>query len=111
MVTGNENPPLIAKSIVSLWEAAIKASLEEISIKETPVEETQAIDVVDHLEEILTMAMEVGDPLEQAIPIQCLPPTISQASPSQPAPFAPSAMENLKTMVEFLKNFLSPDEK
>ena len=69
----NENPPLIVESIVSSLEAAIKAPPERIPIKETLMEETQAIDVVSHPKKIPTTTVEIGDPLEQVIPIQCLP--------------------------------------
>ena len=75
------------------------------------MEETQAIDAVGHPKEISTMVVETGDPLEQAILARCLPPAISQVSPSQLAPSGLSVMENLKTTMEFLKSFFLPGEK
>ena len=103
----NENPSMIAESMVSPSTAMIEALPREILVEETPMKETPAIDMARPLKETLVMAIETRDPLELVVPLQCPPPAISQVGPSQSAPSAPSIAENLQTTTEFLKSFLS----
>ncbi|KAG1367675.1 hypothetical protein COCNU_14G001430 [Cocos nucifera] len=108
MNIGDENSPLIARSIISSMETMIMALLEDISTKKSPMEEMETLDVVGPPEPV--KAAEIRDVMEQVVPTPCLPPTAVQMTPLQPMP-APSVLENLKHAAKFLKNFFSPDER
>ncbi|KAG1362579.1 putative LRR receptor-like serine/threonine-protein kinase [Cocos nucifera] len=126
---GDENPPLVVEPVNSVMEVAmgvaLSISLEEILMKESLIGDASIEGLLVGMVEVARMVkvaemirpselakiIEVIDLPEQAIPDSSLSLVGTQAESSQPVPSSPSAVETLKTMVEFLEGHLSFEER